>query len=157
MLEKLLSHASTHLSFKAKPPPTSSASLPAKILLKSSPSPLILGASPLFGALGEAAFLRFSWPAFDGKVGNMAVGFGRGFSVNQGWARTSDALRRFSGFNVSSESRIFAPAAVSRGNLERITEPVVCGVRGSRRPLALGRRRNSGQDSSVGTPHSSKI
>lgn len=44
------------------------------------PSP-IRGASPLFGALGLATLLLFSWPALLGKVGNIAVLFGLGSSL----------------------------------------------------------------------------
>ena len=70
-----------YISFNANPPPTSSVSLLAKIPLKSAASPAILGASPLFGALGLASLLLFSWPAFDGNVGNMAVLLGFGSSL----------------------------------------------------------------------------
>ena len=70
-----------YISFNANPPPTSSVSLSAKIPLKSAASPAILGASPLFGALGLASLLLFSWPAFEGNVGNMAVLLGFGSSL----------------------------------------------------------------------------
>lgn len=70
-----------YISFNANPPPTSSVSLSAKIPLKSAASPAILGASPLFGALGLANLLLFSWPAFEGNVGNMAVLLGFGSSL----------------------------------------------------------------------------
>ena len=69
------------MSFNAKPPPTSSSSLSANMPLKSAASPEILGASPRFGALGLATRLLFSCPAFEGKVGNMAVDFGLGSSL----------------------------------------------------------------------------
>ena len=55
---RLVPHA--YISFNANPPPTSSVSLFVKIPLKSAASPTILGASPLFGALGLANFLLFS-------------------------------------------------------------------------------------------------
>ena len=67
-----------YINFKLKPAPISSSSLPAKIPLK---SPSILGASPLFGAFGLATLLLFSWPAFEGNVGNKAVDFGLGSSL----------------------------------------------------------------------------
>lgn len=79
ILEHLL-----HISFRAKPPPTSCSSLFAKMPLKSAASPPIFGASPLFGALGLATLLRFSCPALDGKVGNMAVDLGLGSSLKYG-------------------------------------------------------------------------
>lgn len=67
-----------YINFNAKPPPISSVSLSAKMPLKSAASPAITGASPRFGALGLATLLLFSWPAFEGKVGNIAglLGFG---------------------------------------------------------------------------------
>ena len=70
-----------YISFKANPPPISSASLFAKMPLKSAASAAILGASPLFGALGLASLLLFSWPAFEGNVGNIAVLLGFGSSL----------------------------------------------------------------------------
>ena len=70
-----------YMSFNAKPPPTSSLSLSANMPLKSAASPVILGASPRFGALGLATRLLFSCPAFEGKVGNMAVDLGLGSSL----------------------------------------------------------------------------
>ena len=73
--------AQVYISFNANPPPTSSVSLFAKISLKSAASPAILGASPLFGALGLANLLLFSWPAFEGNVGNIAVLLGFGSSL----------------------------------------------------------------------------
>ena len=68
-----------YTSFSRNPPPTSSFSRLAKMLLKSGAS-WSLGASPPLGALGVATFLLFSWPAFDGNVGKNSVDFGRGFS-----------------------------------------------------------------------------
>ena len=70
-----------YISFNTNPPPTSSVSLLANIPLKSVASPAILGASPLCGALGLASLLLFSWPAFDGNVGKMAVLLGFGSSL----------------------------------------------------------------------------
>ena len=76
--------------FNRKPPPTSSLSLPEKIPLKSSN----FGASPLFGALGLVILCLFSWPAFEGKVGNIVVLFGFGSSLKYGWESTSVAEGR---------------------------------------------------------------
>ena len=70
-----------YISFNENPPPTSSVSLFAKRPLKSAASPAILGASPLFGALGLASLLLFSWPALEGNVGNIAVLLGFGSSL----------------------------------------------------------------------------
>ena len=70
-----------YISFNANPPPTSSVSLFVNIPLKSAATPAILGASPLFGALGLANLRLFSWPAFEGNVGNMAVLLGFGSSL----------------------------------------------------------------------------
>lgn len=71
----------SYISFNANPPPTSSVSRFSKIPLKSAASPAILGAFPLFGALGLASLLLFSWPAFEGNVGNIAVLLGFGSSL----------------------------------------------------------------------------
>lgn len=150
-------HTPLHPNLSAKPAPTSSLSLSAKMPLKSNPSPLILGASPLLGALGLAALLLFSCPALLGNVGNIASALGRGSSLNQGCVSTSLALGRWAGLRDRRELRRSVPAPVRSGNLERITEPTACGLRGRRRPLALGRRRNPGQVSSEGRPQSSKI
>ena len=76
-----LSFRSIYISFNAKPPPTSSVSLFANIPLKSVASPAIFGAFPLLGALGLTTFLLFSWPAFEGKVGKIAVLLGFGSSL----------------------------------------------------------------------------
>lgn len=141
-------------SLNANPAPISSVSFPPKIELK---SPSNFGASPLIGAFGLATRLLLSCPAFDGKVGNILVALGRGSWVNQAWARTSAAEGRFAGLSERSEFSRSAPDDVSRGNLERIREPVVVALGGRRRARALGRRRKPGQVSSVGRPHSSKI
>lgn len=146
-----------HISFKANPPPTSSSSLLANMPLKSTASPASRGASPLFGALGLATLRLFSCPAFDGKVGNMAVDFGLGSSLKYGCARTSLAVGRVAGFRLRREVRREVPAFVRRGNLARMTAPVVWDVLGSRRERALGRRLKPGHVASVGIPQSSKI
>lgn len=46
-----------------------------------STSPPNPGAAPRIGATGLARLLLFSCPALLGNVGNIAVGFGRGFSA----------------------------------------------------------------------------
>ena len=69
-----------HINFKLNPPPICSSFLSANMPVKSAASPAMRGASPRFGALGLAALLLFSSPAFDGKVGNIAVDFGFGVS-----------------------------------------------------------------------------
>lgn len=145
------------MSLSWKPAPDSSFSRPAKIPLKSAISPPILGASPLFGALGLTIFLLFSWPAFEGNVGNMAADLGFGSSLKYGWIRTSLAVGLLAGFKDSREMRSSLPAAVKKGNLARMTAPTFCCVRGKRRDLAFGRRLKPGQFSSVGMPQSSKI
>jgi hypothetical protein len=144
-------------NLSANPPPTSSLSRPAKIPLKSIPSPLSFGASPLFGALGLAILLLFSWPALDGNVGNIAVDFGRGSSLNHGCDKTSEAEGRRAGFRARREFRRSAPEVVNNGNFERTTEPIFWGPGGKRRDFAFGRRRKPGQVSSEGMPQSSKI
>ena len=83
------------------------------------------GASPRLGALGLATLLLFSWPAFEGKVGNIADDFGRGFSWKKGCARTSEAVGLSLGLRLSRDVRSDVPALVRRGNLARMTEPVV--------------------------------
>lgn len=93
--------------------------------LKSAASPPIFGASPLFGALGLATFLLFSCPAFEGKVGNMAVDFGRGSSLKNEWVSISLAVGLLTGLRDSSEDRRAAPAFVKSGNLARMTAPVI--------------------------------
>jgi len=125
--------------------------------LKSATCPSSLGASPLFGALGLTILLRFSWPAFEGKVGNIAVDFGFGSSLKYGCASTSLAVGRRAGFRARRDVRSSLPAEVRKGNLARMTAPTFCCVRGSRRDFAYGRRLKPGQFSSVGMPHSSNI
>lgn len=68
------------------------------------------------------------------------------------------------GFRDKRDASKETPAVVRRGNLALI-KAVVVGfekevlevVEGKRRERALGKRRNPGQESSVGKPHSSKI
>ena len=115
----------TYISFNEKPPPTSSSSLLPNIPLKSAAPPSILGASPLFGALGLATLLLFSCPAFDGNVGNIAVDFGLGSSLKYGWESTSVAVGLFAGLSDSNEVSRLVPALVRNGNLARMTAPVV--------------------------------
>lgn len=110
------------------------------------------------GALGLACRRFFSWPAFDGKVGNMAVGFGRGSSLKYLWLSISLAEGRFAGFSESKLSSRDAPAFVRVVNLERMTLPAAPRwLLGRRSERAFGRRLKPGQASSVGMPHSSKI
>lgn len=110
------------------------------------------------GALGLACRLFFSWPAFDGKVGNMAVGFGRGSSLKYLWLNISLAEGRFAGFKESKLSSRDAPAFVRVVNLDRMTLPAAPRwLLGRRSERAFGRRLKPGQASSVGMPHSSKI
>lgn len=146
-----------YISFRAKPPPISCSSLLANIPLKSAASPAIFGASPLLGALGLATLLLFSCPAFEGKVGNIAVDLGRGSSLKYGWPSTSLALGLCAGLSESREVKRAAPAFVRSGNLARSTAPVVCEVLGKRSDRAFGRRLKPGQVASVGIPQASKI
>ena len=113
------------MSLSEKPAPVSSCSLPAKMPLKSAMSPPIRGASPLLGALGLATLLRFSCPALDGNVGNMAVDFGFGSSLKYGWASTSLAVGRRAGFRDRRDVKRSVPACVRKGNLARITVPTL--------------------------------
>lgn len=145
-----------HTNLRLNPAPASSFSLPAKIPLKSASSPSF-GASPLFGAFGVAIFLRFSCPALEGKVGNISLDLGLGFSSKYGWLSTSFAVSRFLGSKASSELRSSLPIAVKNGNFARIKDLVFCAVLGSLSDLAFGRRRNPGHVSSEGIPHSSNI
>lgn len=120
-----------------------------------SPKP---GAAPRTGALGLACRLFFSWPALDGNVGNMDVGFGRGSSLKYLWLSISLAEGRREGSSESRLSSKDAPALVKVGNFDRMTLPnAPFWLLGSRRERALGRRLKPGQVSSVGIPHSSKI
>jgi len=96
------------------------------MLLKSAASPVIFGASPRFGALGLAKRLRFSCPALDGNVGNMALDLGRGFSSKYGCARTFCADGRRAGFNARRDDNRSAPAFVNNGNLALMTAPTFC-------------------------------
>lgn len=144
-------------NFSWKPPPLSSTSLPLNIELKST-SPGSPGASPRIGALGLAWRLRFSCPALDGNVGNIAVGFGLGSSLKYACSSISFADGRCDGSRDNKLLSSFAPALVKVGNLERTIEP--CAFLfpdGRRRDLALGRRLKPGQFSSVGIPQSSNI
>ena len=110
------------------------------------------------GALGLACRRFFSWPAFDGKVGNMAVGFGRGSSLKYLWLSISLAEGRFAGFSESKLSSRDAPAFVRVVNLERMTLPAAPRwLLGRRSERAFGRRLKPGHVSSVGMPQSSKI
>ena len=104
-------------------------------------------------------FLRLSWPAFDGKVGNIAVDFGFGSSEKYVCLRTSSVSGRFSGLSDNKRVSRVAPADDKKGNRARITEPVavLTDARGRRRAFALGSRRKPGHDASVGIPHSSNI
>lgn len=97
---------------KLNPAPDSSPSLAAKILLKSVASAPSKGAAPRIGALGLAIRLRFSWPALEGKVGNISGALGRGFSSKYGWLSISLAEGRFFGFSESKETRSSLPAPV---------------------------------------------
>ena len=126
------------------------------MLLKSIPS-LILETSPRFGAFGVATFLRFSCPALDGNVGNRLVGLGLGFSSKYGCTSTSLADGRLSGSSTSRDLRRSLPAVVRNGNFALIILPDFVECLGRRSDLAFGKRRNPGQDSSVGIPQSSKI
>lgn len=145
-----------YISFNLNPAPISSSSLPANIPLKSASSPS-LGAAPLIGAFGLATRLRFSCPAFDGNVGNIAVDFGFGSSLKYGCASISLAVGRAAGLRARSDVKRALPAVVRKGNLARMTAPTVWEVWGRRRDFALGRRRKEGQVCSVGMPQSSKI
>lgn len=116
------------------------------------------GAAPRTGALGLAWRRFFSWPALEGNVGNMAVGFGRGSSLKYLWVSISLAVGRFEVFSERRLSSKEAPAFVSVGNFERMTLPdAPAWLLGRRRVRALGRRLKPGQVSSVGMPQSSKI
>jgi hypothetical protein len=64
---------------------------------------------------------------------------------------------RLAGFRLRREVRREVPAFVRRGNLARMTAPVVWEVVGRRRERAFGRRLKLGQVASVGIPHNSKI
>jgi hypothetical protein len=75
------------------------------------------------GAFGLAWRRFFSWPAFDGNVGNMAVGLGRGSSLKYLWPKISLAVGRFEGFRDRRLSSRDAPAVVRMGNLDRTTLP----------------------------------
>lgn len=144
-------------NFNSHPAPPSSP-LPPKIPPKSTLSPPAL--SPLLGALGLATLLLLlrSCPALLGNVGNMAVLLGFGSSLKYACASTSDAVGRSDGFRERREVRRVVPARVRKGNLARMTVPVVRGLGGGRRrDLALGRRLKPGQVVGVGMPVSSKI
>ena len=66
-------------------------------------------------------------------------------------------MGRWAGFKLRRDVSSVVPAAVRRGNLARITFPVVWEVLGRRSERALGRRLKPGHVASVGMPHSSKI
>lgn len=111
---------------------------------------------PRTGASGVACRLRFSWPALDGNVGNIAVGLGLGSSRKYGCSSISFAVGRRAG---SSDRRLLsrlAPAFVRVGNFNRMMLPCAdLACEGSRSERALGRRLKPGHISSVGIPQSS--
>ena len=145
-----------HTKLRRNPAPASSFSRPANNPLKSADSP-IFGASPLLGALGVGIFLLFSCPAFEGKVGNISLDFGLGFSPKYGCCSTSFALGRRFGFKDSNELRSSLPVPVKNGNFALIRDLVFCAALGSLSDLAFGSRRKPGQVSSEGMPHVSNI
>ena len=124
---RLTSDVLNQISFRAHPAPFSSSSRPAKMPRKSAPLASMRGAaSPRRGALGLATrFLRFSCPALDGKVGNMALDLGFGSSLKYACASTSLAVGRRDGFSESRDVRSDAPLDVKNGNLARRTEPML--------------------------------
>ena len=84
--------------------------------------------------------------------------FGLGSSLKYGCASISAAVGLFAGFRDRREERRSVPEVVRKGNLARMTEPVVWGLlEGRRSERALGRRLKPGQLVSVGIPQSSKI
>ena len=87
----------------------------------------------------------------------MAVLFGLGSSLKYECASISEALGRLAGLRDRREVRSWVPLRVRKGNLARMTAPMVWEVRGRRRERALGRRLKFGQVVSVGMPQSSKI
>ncbi len=71
--------------------------------------------------------LRFSWPALDGKVGNMTLAFGFGSSLKYACLSTSLAVGRPMGFRESRDDRSCAPDEVRKGNLDRMIVPWLLG------------------------------
>ena len=86
----------------------------------------------------------------------MAVDLGFGASLKYGCSSTSAAVGRWAGLSDRRDARSWFPEVVRKGNLARMTAPVVAELRGRRRALAFGRRLKPGQMSSVGIPQSSK-